>query len=141
MNDNIIKELEVFFYSWVMGVGAAVLYDGIRIIRRIISHGVIFIAIEDLIFWVFSSYALFIMLMQEYSGKIRWFTIVGVMIGVILYRLTISDFLVRIISMMINKPLQFLLGKGEKVMKYVKNQLTKRIKLAKIKLCKHRGER
>ncbi|NLG05743.1 MAG: hypothetical protein GX567_18250 [Clostridia bacterium] len=126
MNDHIIRELEIFFYSWIMGIGAAVLYDCIRIIRRIIPHGVVFIAVEDLIFWIFNSYALFIMLIQEYSGKIRWFTIVGVITGAFLYRLTISDILVGFISIIIHT---------------IKKQLTKGIKLVKIKLCKHEGEK
>ena len=41
------------------------------------AHGVVWIAVEDMFFWVISAFVLFQFLYQEDDGKVRGFVILG----------------------------------------------------------------
>ena len=60
-------------------------YDLIRIFRRVAAHGVVWIAVEDMFFWVISAFVLFQFLYQEDDGKVRGFVILAMFLGMLLY--------------------------------------------------------
>ena len=70
-----------------MGAGRQKLlvYDLIRIFRRVAAHGVVWIAVEDMFFWVISAFVLFQFLYQEDDGKVRGFVILAMFLGMLLY--------------------------------------------------------
>lgn len=85
MSEGIIFELQFFSRSLLLGAVMMIAYDGIRIFRRMISHGTIAVAIEDLLYWLACGVCIFRMLYVENSGAIRGFAIVAVVLGMITY--------------------------------------------------------
>ena len=94
MNPAITIELQFFLLSILWGGLLLLAYDALRIFRRLIKHGAFFIAIEDLIFWLVASLFIFIMIFHKNNGIIRGFSIIGMLLGIILYHFSISEWLV-----------------------------------------------
>ena len=95
MSESILKEADILLKALATGAVLILVYDFLRIIRRLVPHGTIWIAIEDILFWVGSAVAVFAMLYQENDGYLRGFSIGGVVLGMILYSVTLSPLVVR----------------------------------------------
>lgn len=161
MSQDIMKEVIFLGHSFLMGVMITFVYDWFLIIRRLIKHNMFFISLEDLFFWVICAISMFAMLYRENSGTLRWFAVAGAFLGMLVYKKTISHFLIKTVSGILQKFLRigrrclaFLLkpfsvaadkgkqgcahirNKGSKISKYAKNRLTACKKVLKIILCK-----
>ena len=161
MSQEIIQEVTFFVHSVIMGVAITFVYDWLLILRRLIKHDIIGISVEDLIFWFACGIGVFYMLYRENNGILRWFAILGAIIGMWIYKIAISKRFVNLMSTFIYKILRFIshiiqivlkpikwlvsklfkfvdFGKGKckKIHKYLKNKLTVCIKMLKIVLCK-----
>lgn len=165
MSTNIIQEISFLMYAIVMGILITFVYDWIRIFRRVLRHNLFFISFEDLLFWIGCSIAIFLMFYEENNGTLRWFAIIGAALGMGLYKMTLSRFLVHYASRIMQKalrgmkaliklvlhPLAFLLQKEAKLTRRVykgmhkkvcgcvrilKKRLTSFAKMVKIMLCK-----
>ena len=154
MNPAINIELQFFLVSILWGGILLIAYDILRIIRRLIKHDSFIIALEDLIFWVLASLFIFAMIYHENNGVIRGFSIIGILLGAILYHYTISDFTVNIIAKLVGillSPItmalyqvkRFLLFVLRNLRKFLKNllyQLKIHIKSVRILLKKRKRE-
>ena len=87
---EILKETDVLLAAFLTGILLLLVYDFLRVLRRIIPHKMWVVGTEDLIFWVGSAAALFAMLYRENSGYIRGFVIGGVLVGMFFYNLIFS---------------------------------------------------
>ncbi|MBD5544187.1 MAG: hypothetical protein HDR01_08110 [Lachnospiraceae bacterium] len=160
MSSEIINESHFLLYSVLSGIIITVVYDVIKIIRNVIPHNGFSEALEDTIFWIFASLFLFSMLYKVNNGTVRWFAIAGTFIGMLIYKKTLGQYIVGIMSTIINQilhvvfkalgvlffPVKWLISKGwrivKKMKKYGKKQLTSNGKKVKILLCKHqRGKK
>ena len=83
------KELSVFLQAIFAGNTVYLTYSVIRVIRRIVKHNLFFISLEDVIFWLGSGLYLFIKIYQTSNGSIRWYFVVGVLLGGIFTHLII----------------------------------------------------
>ncbi len=101
MNPAITVELQFFLLSILWGGILLLAYDILRIFRRLIKQGAFLVAIEDLIFWLLASLFIFSMIFYENNGVIRGFSIIGMLLGIILYHFSISEWLVKSITMLI----------------------------------------
>lgn len=90
MNTGIMEEVYFFLNSLVMGILITFVYDFLIILRKVIRHNIFFISLEDLLFWIATAIAIFAMLYEENNGVPRWFSIVGAMVGMMVYKLTVS---------------------------------------------------
>lgn len=61
------------------------LYEALRIFRRVIRHSAAAVAAEDLLYWLTCAVLIFRMTYLENSGTIRGFAIAAVMLGMVLY--------------------------------------------------------
>lgn len=102
-------QLHFFLVSIWSGVILFFLYDQLRILRRILSHTVFWIAIEDVVFWIFSAIFIFQMMYQQNEGFIRWFSIFGMMIGMGLYYILLSKKLIGFATNIAKKLISFLI--------------------------------
>ena len=68
MSETIIRDNYFLFYSLVMGISVTVLYDLLRIFRRVVKHGDALISLEDLIYWVVVAISVFYMMHEENNG-------------------------------------------------------------------------
>ena len=162
MSQSIIDEVTVLLHSFLMGILITFVYDGFIIMRRLIRHNLFLISVEDLIFWIACAIGVFYMLYEENNGILRWFAVFGAALGMAAYKKSVSPFLVKIITMVIErifhglfcilrflfKPVRFAGGKvrggacavskkGKKAGRCLKKKLTERVNLLKITLCKH----
>lgn len=101
MTEIINLEVQFFLISVLYGILLLVVYDSIRIIRRIVPHKAFFIAVEDILFWVSASIAIFIMIYERNNGTIRGFAILGMLLGMIIYNQLLSGFIVKGITYII----------------------------------------
>ncbi len=107
MNEAIIIELRFFVISILWGSLILIIYDCLRIIRKIIKHNKFSIAIEDLFYWIICGLLIFKMMYKHNDGIIRAFSIMGMLIGMIIYKNLFSDFLLETISAILIKILNF----------------------------------
>ena len=162
MSPQIVEETLFLYHSVLLGVFVAVIYDMIRIFRRVIKHNRFFISLEDILYWVFCAFEVFYLLYRESSGVLRWFSILGIAFGMFLYLISISRYVVGLVSKLINK-LLYLIGRflgiiffpfkkaGQKIAgiskktgrmtkksgRFLKKKLTTSGKMLKMILCKH----
>lgn len=155
MSQGITIELHFFLISVLWGALVLLAYDLIRILRRIIRHSAIFVTIQDLIFWIVASVFIFAMIYVKNSGTIRGFSVMGMVIGMVMYHYILSDFIVMLISRgillllrpfsfilkYIGKGLNFLVNKGKKLLNKVHIQLKKLMKSVKISVTKNKQKK
>lgn len=153
MNKAITVELQFFLISILWGVIILVVYDLLRILRRIIPHNSLFIALEDLVFWVLSSVFIFAMIYTMNNGTIRGFSVMGMGIGMVLYHFIVSELFVKWTSkalLLIISPIKmflaqlkrlikFVISKMKKVAGYFNKRLKKITKSVKIVINKHKA--
>ena len=85
MSEGILLELQFFFKAFAWGMAMMVLYDILRLFRRLIRHNVFAVAVEDILYWLVCGVLIFRMLYLENSGAVRGFAIVAVVLGMLLY--------------------------------------------------------
>lgn len=156
MSQDIYVETRHIGYAILWGFKLAFVYDAFLIFRNVIRHKNIFVYVEDFIYWLFCAFFVFDSLYDIGDGYIRWYMALGVGIGMLFYKLTISKWLVKICSIILNlikafimKLLFFLmkpflkLGRDiKRVFHYMKvrskKKLTRTLKMLKITLCKRK---
>ncbi len=65
-------------------------YDLLRLWRFIIPHGPLWIWVEDLIYWSLLSIPVFVVFYQIIDGVFRWYGLIGMLAGGVLYESGIS---------------------------------------------------
>ncbi len=98
----IVEQVYIFLYAILAGATAAFLYDILRIKRRAIKTGVIFVGLEDILYWLIIAVLLFITVYNSNSGQMRGFIFMGNVIGVILYESLLSNIIIKSSMMIIN---------------------------------------
>ncbi len=98
MSESIIKELDFLGASVLTGAFILVLYDVLRIFRRVISHSQGAIGLEDFLYWLAITFFIFSMLFHKNNGAVRWFAVLGIFLGMVLYNVTLSPFLVKYLA-------------------------------------------
>lgn len=162
MSQEIVQEVTFFTHSAVMGLIITFVYDWIRVFRRLFKHGMVFMSVEDLFFWLICGIGVFYMLYRENDGTLRWFAVLGATLGMFVYKMIVRDVFVNVMSTCIHKMMWFLFRvlqvvlkplkclilaaktcvlsiekKLKKCKKFIKKRLTGCVKAIKMTLCKH----
>ena len=85
MAGGIVFELQFFGKALLCGAALAFSYEGLKLFRRLVSHGTVWMALEDLAYWLICGFLIFRMLYRENSGAVRGFAIAAVVLGMLLY--------------------------------------------------------
>lgn len=109
MSREILGELRVVGVAFLSGAVITIVYDVLRIFRRIISHGNLWIGVEDFIFWIWTALWTFSVLYRENDGALRMYTMLAMAAGMILYHVTLSETLVEFLGKLLKKVLQIIL--------------------------------
>ena len=161
MSSPAISENIFLLYSFGMGVFITVTYDILRIFRRVCPHKQFVVSFEDMLFWVFCAISVFYLMHTQSNGTLRWFAVLGALVGMLLYKITLSNLLVKNISLGLKKvigvlgklfrfcfiPVRFVAKKagfagkrvkrgGKRIHCHLKKRLTAFVKLLKIAICK-----
>ncbi|MDR0949599.1 MAG: spore cortex biosynthesis protein YabQ [Lachnospiraceae bacterium] len=94
-----VDENVFLLHALCLGLVFVFVYDILVILRKVIKHYRFWIAIQDLAFWIFCAVAVFLLMHHESSGTLRWFAILGALVGMILYKKTLSRPFVKYVSM------------------------------------------
>ena len=119
------SENEFLLHALLMGIFITFVYDILRIFRRVVPHGGFLVSLEDLGFWIYCAAEVFLMMYHESNGHLRWFAVIGALIGMLLYKKLVSPWLVKYVSLWLSKVFQ-MLGK-------VLNFLLKPFRMARAK--------
>lgn len=92
-------------HAFLLGIFITFIYDLLRIFRRVIPHNAFFVSLEDLLFWIYCGGEVFLMMYHESDGSLRWFAVGGALFGMFLYKKILSRFLVKYVSLVMNKVL------------------------------------
>ena len=98
-----VNENSFLLYALLMGVFITFIYDILRIFRRVVPHGGFLVALEDIAFWIYCAAEVFLLMYHESDGTLRWFAVLGAMIGMFSYKKIISTFFVKYVSLLIQK--------------------------------------
>lgn len=109
VSETILKEADILLKAFATGVILMLVYDLLRIVRKLIPHGIFLISLEDILFWLSGAVAIFVMLFRENDGYLRAFSIGGVILGMALYALTLSRYVVKGAVLALEKILYLLL--------------------------------
>jgi len=112
MNPELAVELHFFAFCILWGGLVLLAYDFLRVIRRLIKHGNLLLALEDLIFWFIAGILIFAMIYRQNNGIIRGFAVMGMTAGMLLYNMLVGERLVNVIVKLIRiliKPIAALL--------------------------------
>lgn len=101
-----MQSLESQFYAFIVtvliGLIMGICYDFYRVIKGIIRPRKFFVYMGDLLFWVVSTLIVFFMLLIGNWGELRFYVIVGALVGALLYFKLLShsvvDVLVNVFS-------------------------------------------
>ena len=103
MSPDILEELRTAFRAFLSGAWITIVYDLIRIFRRIISHGNFWIGVEDLIFWIWTSLWIFSVLYRENDGSLRMYTMIAMALGMIVYHWLVGEPVVKFLGKLLKK--------------------------------------
>ncbi len=78
---GIRKELVIFLQAILAGNLVCLSYHVIRIFRRLVRHNLFWVSFEDILFWIGTGLYLFISIYQTSNGSIRWYFVVGALLG------------------------------------------------------------
>lgn len=90
MNQVVNTQTVLFLNCILIGVIMGMLYDLIRIFRKIIPHPNWSVQVEDTIYWICCALIGFAILYMHNYGQIRFFVFIGIILGAILYFCTFS---------------------------------------------------
>lgn len=157
MSVEIINESVFWLYCFLTGIAITIVYDFLRIGRCVIKHPYALVAFEDVIFWIFVSVVLFLLLYHMNNGTVRWFAVFGLFAGMLFYKKIFGDFFVIFMSTFLGRILHLVVKLIKPPLKLVKtaffkgfralrrmvvrlkNKLTGNIKEVRIVLCKHKN--
>lgn len=90
MSAMIFQEADFVVASFVWGIFLLIGYDVLRIIRRIVPHGKILVAAQDLLFWIVGSIMVFRMIYEKNDGIIRGTAFIAMFLAMFLYHYGVS---------------------------------------------------
>ena len=79
----------------VIGIVIGVLFDIFRILRRSFKTADWLTTLQDILFWILAGFIILFSIFKFNNGEIRSYIFVGIALGVLIYILTISKYIVK----------------------------------------------
>lgn len=145
----ITSENQFLLLSFFTGVQITFLYDLLRIFRRVMPQGEVMVSLEDIAFWIYCTFKVFLLMYRESNGTLRWFAVLGALMGMGLYRKLVSPFLVKNVSRVLSyilyktrqvlyKILCFFMHPIKKIMHKMREKTERAIRRHAVKMLKKR---
>lgn len=135
------SESTFLFHALLLGIFITFVYDILRIFRRVIPHGNFLVSLEDIAFWVYCAGEVFLMMYYEGDGTLRWFAVLGAMVGMFAYKKLLSAVFVKYASGVLKKILSLIskatgkaVHRGKRSGIFLKKRLTFFFKILKMNL-------
>ncbi len=78
------EETNIFLYAVLTGIVTFLVYQILILFRKLIRHHIAAVNAEDLLYWIGISIYIFCQMYRTTYGSIRWFFVLGVVLGNIL---------------------------------------------------------
>ena len=101
-------ENEFMLHALFIGIFITFIYDLLRIFRRVVPHNGFLVSLEDIFFWIYCTVRVFLLMHRESNGTLRWFAVMGALAGMYLYMKLVSPWLVKYVSLLLQKILRTL---------------------------------
>lgn len=98
----VTNQAYLFFVFIINGIIIGLLFDFFRILRKTFKTKDIITYIEDFLFWILTGITLLYSIFTFNNGEIRLFMLLGVLLGVIIYMIFISSYIIKINVVIIN---------------------------------------
>lgn len=95
MSAFVINQTYVFFIFILCGIFIALIFDVFRILRKSFKTPDIITYIEDVVFWLLTCIILAYAIFRYNNGEIRAYIFIGLIIGLIIYLLLISKYVIK----------------------------------------------
>lgn len=105
---SLSSQARLFLATVAVGGLLGMLFDMFRIFRLAIPHKSFLLQIEDAVYWILVLFTMFFFMMHKNYGEIRFFSVCGAFLGMLLYFFTLS-FLVMSVSGWIIHAVKYLL--------------------------------
>ena len=89
-------QLRIFLLSLGAGALAGIFFDGFRAFRRLVRSGVLWVGVQDILYWFLCACASFAFLYRVNDGQMRWYIFLGILLGALFYHLLLQDKMVRL---------------------------------------------
>lgn len=131
MAEIIIQQAELFVISALYGAALGIWYDFFRAVRKKVFHSNRLVHLEDIVFCVSAAAGLFLLFQICNQGRIRFYVLLGLFAGAMLYFVTGSALVEKGMERIVGSAL-FLLRKLGKLIclpvKIIVNSLLKTLK-------------
>lgn len=94
MSTSIPLEFQNFCYAIMLGAACECFYAGLRVIMNVCVRSFIFTCLIDLLYWCVTAVGLFLLMYYENGGMIRNYGIFGMVIGMLLFELSLGKIMV-----------------------------------------------
>ena len=96
-----INQLNTLFNFILTGITIGIVFDIFRILRKSFKTLDFITYIQDFIFWLLTGIILLFSIFTFNDGELRGYIFVGIAIGIILYILVFSKYIIKIVSSVI----------------------------------------
>ena len=123
-----VNQIYVFLIFIIDGILIGLLFDFFRILRKSFHTSNVMTYIEDIMFWILTGIIIMYTLYVVCCGEIRIYMFIGIFIGVCMYILTISKYIINIsikIIMFFKKVTIFVFGPFISWAKFIHNNIKK----------------
>lgn len=94
---SILIEFFDFLTFLTLGAFLAFIYDIFRSARFIFKHPNWLVGLEDILYWIFCTIFVFYIILRINYGNIRWYIIIAIFSGSLIYFYSISKFIKNLI--------------------------------------------
>ena len=123
-----VNQIYVFLIFIIDGILIGLLFDFFRILRKSFHTSNVTTYVEDIMFWILTGIIIMYTLYVVCGGEIRIYMFIGIFIGVCMYILTISKYIIKIsvkIIMFLKKVTIFIFGPFISLTKFIHNNIKK----------------
>lgn len=134
----------LFIVFSLTGVVIGILFDFFRILRRSFKTSNIITYVEDILFWILTGVLILYNIWYFNNGEIRIYMFLGIIMGLLIYMLTLSNIIVSLFSKILKMlirileiPFKTIISIFHKIITIIIkifNKFTKKIKIKKGKM-------
>ncbi len=103
MDNFVASQIQTFIIFILIGIIIALIFDFFRILRKSFYTPDWLTYVEDILFWIITCIILAFSIYKYNNGEIRFYMFIGVIIGAILYIISLSKYIVKIFVCIIKK--------------------------------------
>lgn len=91
-----VNQTYLFIIFTIVGIIIGILFDIFRILRKSFKTKDIVTHIEDIFFWILTGIIIILSMYRYSNGELRFFMIIGIIMGTLIYMITFSKYVIRI---------------------------------------------